>query len=113
MTGGFFLRFTVLPSFALFPSFQILPGKKYGREYDEKSEERDDYDDWNEIHVAGKDSEKSRVSVHTGCRPRGSTLYSYATRTMQGRRRFIGNEKKMRELQCERAQLSRTMWNAL
>lgn len=42
----------------LFPSFQILPGKKPGGENDEESEERDNNDDWKEFHVAGNDSKE-------------------------------------------------------
>ena len=99
MTGGSILRFTILPLFALFPGFQELPGKKSGGEYDEESEERDDDDYWKEFHVAGKDSQKTPVSVHTGCRPRRSRLYLYATRTMQGRRPVIGNEQNLWGLQ--------------
>ena len=39
------------------------------------------------------------VSVHAGCRPRKSSVYLNATRTMQGRRPFIGNEQYFQYLQ--------------
>lgn len=88
--------FTFSSSLALLPSFQILPGEQCRGEYDEESEERDNDDDWKELHVVGQRvvgqrSEDNLVSVHI-------KDDFYATRTMQGRRRFIGTVQILHRL---------------